>query len=126
MVSAKRSIRGRSCGWVARAMLKFIVRRALWTAVVLFAISALTFLIFFKTPGVDPARLMAGRNPDPATIAQIRIAFGFNRPLVEQYGLFMDHLLITRNLVSYTNRGVLVIPEIAAAAPVTLSLVLGA
>jgi peptide/nickel transport system permease protein len=107
-------------------MLKFIIRRALWAALVLFTISALTFLIFFKTPGVNPARLMAGRNPDPATIAQIRIAFGFNRPLVVQYGLFMDHLLITRNLVSYTNRGVLVIPEIAAAAPVTLSLVLGA
>lgn len=107
-------------------MLTFIVRRALWTVVVLFAISALTFLIFFKTPGVDPARQMAGRNPQPAVIAQIRREFDFNKPLPVQYLVFMNHLLITRDLVSYTNRGVQVIPEIESAAPVTLSLVFGA
>ncbi len=104
----------------------FIVRRTIWTIFVLFAISALTFLIFFKTPGVDPARQMAGRNPTPAVIAQIRRNFDFNKPLPYQYVVFMDHLLISRNLVSYTNTGVKVVPEIAHAAPVTLSLVFGA
>lgn len=107
-------------------MLAFIVRRALWTVLVLFAISAITFLIFFKTPGVDPARQMAGRNPQPAVIAAIRRQFDFNKPLPYQYVVFMDHLLVTRDLVSYTNRGVKVIPEIESAAPVTLSLVFGA
>jgi peptide/nickel transport system permease protein len=104
----------------------FIVRRALWTVLVLFAISAITFLIFFKTPGVDPARQMAGRNPQPAVIAQITREFDFNKPLPYQYVVFMDHLLVSRDLVSYTNRGVKVIPEIESAAPVTLSLVFGA
>jgi peptide/nickel transport system permease protein len=35
-------------------MLAFVIRRLLWMALVLFAISVLVFLIFFATPGVDP------------------------------------------------------------------------
>ena len=35
---------------------------------VLFAISVFVFLIFFATPGVDPARPLAGRNPTPETL----------------------------------------------------------
>jgi peptide/nickel transport system permease protein len=44
-------------------MKAFVIRRLLWTLLVLFMISVITFVIFFKTPGVNPARLMAGRNP---------------------------------------------------------------
>jgi peptide/nickel transport system permease protein len=38
----------------------------------------------------------------------------------------MKSLFVTRNLVSYSDQGVLVVPEIGAAAPATLSLVFGA
>jgi len=106
-------------------VLAFIVRRSLWTLVVLFAITVLTYLIFFATPGIDPARQMAGRNPDPRTIAAIKHEFGLDRPLPIQYGLLMKHLLVTRDLISYTTRSE-VIPQIIAATPVTLSLVFGA
>jgi len=106
-------------------VLAFIVRRTLWTIVVLFAITVLTYLIFFATPGIDPARQMAGRNPDPQTIAAIRHEFGLDRPLPIQYGLLMKHMLVTRDLISYTTRSE-VIPQIIAATPVTLSLVFGA
>ncbi len=107
-------------------MVTFIVRRALWTVLVMFVITVVVFFIFFKTPGIDPARALAGRNPSPKTLAEIRAMFGLNRPLPVQYGLMMDHLFISRNLVSYSNQGELVIPEIGAAAPATLSLVIGA
>jgi peptide/nickel transport system permease protein len=107
-------------------MATFVVRRALWTVLVMFVITVLVFFIFFKTPGVDPARALAGRNPDPKTVAEIRAMFGLNRPLPVQYGLMMDHLFVDRNLVSYSNQGELVDPEIGAAAPATLSLVFGA
>jgi peptide/nickel transport system permease protein len=107
-------------------MLAFIVRRTLWMFMVMFAISLLVFLIFFHTPGIDPARQMAGRNPTPQTIAAIKQEFGLNKPLPEQYVLMMNHLFVSRDLVSYTNRGLLVLPQIEAAAPVTFSLVLGA
>ncbi len=107
-------------------MTAYALRRLAATVALLFGLSVIVFLIFFATPGIDPARQMAGKNPDPATIAAIRHDFGLDRPLPVQYGLLMRHLLIDRDLQSYTNRGVRVIPEIAHAAPVTLSLVLGA
>jgi peptide/nickel transport system permease protein len=107
-------------------MLTFIVRRILWTVLIMFVITVITFIIFFKTPGVDPARALAGRSPSPQTLAEIRASFGLNRPLPIQYLLMMKQLFITRSLVSYSNQGLLVVPEIAAAAPATLSLVFGA
>ncbi len=106
-------------------MLAFIVRRLLWMALVLFAISVLVFLIFFATPGVDPARQMAGRNPSAETIKSIKHEFGLDRSLPVRYGLMMKHMFITRDLISYGSH-TRVIPEITSAAPVTLSLVFGA
>jgi len=106
-------------------MATFIIRRLLWLFVVLFAISILVFLIFFATPGVDPARQMAGRNPTAATIKNIKHEFGLDRPLPVQYGLMMKHIFISRDLISYGSH-TKVIPEILAAAPVTFSLILGA
>ena len=106
-------------------MATFIIRRLLWLVVVLFAISILVFLIFFATPGVDPARQMAGRNPSAATINNIKHEFGLDRPLPVRYGLMMKHIFISRDLISYGSH-TKVIPEILAAAPVTFSLILGA
>ncbi|MCW2860068.1 MAG: gsiC 5 [Actinoallomurus sp.] len=107
-------------------MLAFAVRRFVSAFLVLFAISVLVFLIFFATPGVDPAARIAGRNADPATLAQVRHAFGFDRPLPVRYVLMMKHLFVTRDLESFVNRGAKVIPQITHAMPATLSLVLGA
>jgi peptide/nickel transport system permease protein len=107
-------------------MLPFIVRRISWTALVMIAITLLVFIIFFKTPGVDPARALAGRNPSPQVIQEIRAQFGLDRPLPVQYLLMMKNLFITRSLVSYSDQGQLVVPEIVQAAPATLSLVFGA
>ncbi len=107
-------------------MLTFIVRRSLWTIAVLFVISVVVFFIFFKTPGVDPARAIAGRDATPQVLAEVRVQFGLNRPLWIQYGLMMKSIFISRDLVSYSDQGVKVVPEIFAAAPATLSLVFGA
>jgi peptide/nickel transport system permease protein len=92
----------------------------------MFVISAFVFVLFFKTPGVDPARAIAGRNPSPQILAEIRHQFGLDKPFPVQYGLMMKDLFISRDLVSYSNQGVKVVPEIFAAAPATLSLVFGA
>ena len=107
-------------------MTAFIVRRTLWTVLVLFVITVLVFLIFFATPGVDPARQMAGRNPSAATIRQIKHEFGLDRALPVQYAIMMKKMFVSRDLVSYTNRGLKVLPQVTSAAPVTFSLVLGA
>ncbi|MEN3309833.1 MAG: peptide/nickel transport system permease protein [Micromonosporaceae bacterium] len=104
----------------------FAARRLASAVLVMFAISVLVFLIFFATPGVDPAARIAGRNADPATLAQVRHSFGLDRPLPVRYAFMMEHLFIRRDLESFVNRGARVIPQILQAAPITLSLVLGA
>lgn len=93
---------------------------------VMFGISALVFLIFFATPGSDPAARLAGRNASQETIEAIRKEFGFDRPLPVQYGVMMKRLFITQDLTSFVNRGYKIVPAVVAAAPVTLSLVAGA
>src|SRR5438552_4937508 len=107
-------------------MIAFIVRRTIGLVVVLFAISVLTFLIFFAIPGIDPTRSLAGRNPTPQTIAAVKHQFGLDRPLPIQYLLMMKRLFISRDLVSYGNQALKVVPAITSAAPVTFSLVFGA
>jgi peptide/nickel transport system permease protein len=104
----------------------FIVRRTIGLIAVLFAITVLTFLIFFAIPGIDPARSLAGRNPTPETVAAVKHQFGLDRPLPVQYLLMMKRLFISRDLVSYGNQALEVVPAIVAAAPVTFSLVIGA
>ncbi len=106
-------------------MLGAIVKRLGQMLFVMFGISVLVFLIFFATPGADPAARIAGRNASPETLAAVRKDFGFDRPLYVQYGLLMERLFITRDLTSFVNRGWKVVPAVMDVAPVTLSLVGG-
>jgi peptide/nickel transport system permease protein len=104
---------------------RFIVRRFTAAVFVLFAISVLVFLIFFATPGIDPAARIAGRNASQATLANVRHEFGLDRALPVRYLVMMRHLFVDRDLTSYVNRGAQVIPQIWQAVPITLSLVVG-
>jgi peptide/nickel transport system permease protein len=107
-------------------MLLTLLRRLGQMAFVMLGISVLVFLIFFATPGADPSARIAGRNATPEVLAQVRHAYGFDRPLYVQYLLLMKRLFITHDLTSFVNRGQKVIPTIVSAMPATLSLVLGA
>jgi peptide/nickel transport system permease protein len=105
---------------------RFVLRRVLSAVLVMFFISVLVFLIFFATPGVDPAARIAGRSASPEIIAQVRHAFGLDHSLPIRWALMMDHLFVKQDLSSYVNIGSRVVPQITQAAPVTLSLVAGA
>lgn len=107
-------------------MLMAALRRVGQTVFVLFGISALVFAVFFATPGADPTARIAGKNASPQTMQKVRQEYGFDRPLPVQYAIMMKKLFITQDLASYADRGELVVPEIARAAPVTVSLVCGA
>ena len=107
-------------------MLTFIVRRFAAMLFVLISISILVFLIFFATPGVDPAARIAGRNADQETLMQVRHSFELDKPLPARYLSMMRHLFISQDLTSYVNRGARVIPQLTQAIPATLSLVIGA
>src|SRR6059036_928518 len=68
----------------------FIVRRLLGMIAVLFVVSFLVFFIFIKIPGGDPAERMAGKNPLPQNITNIRHQWGFDRPFYVQYVKLME------------------------------------
>ena len=95
-------------------------------ALVVFGISVLVFLIFFATPGADPAARLAGRGASPETLEAVRHEYGLDRPLPLQYASLMRRLFWTRDLPSFVNRGQLVVPSVLRAAPVTLALAAGA
>ena len=93
---------------------------------VMFGISVLVFLIFFATPGADPASRIAGRNATPEVLEAVRISFGFDQPVYVQYATMMKKIFITGDLTSFVNRGWKVVPAVLDTIPVTLSLVIGA
>lgn len=103
-----------------------LIQRLAQMLFVMFGISVLVFLIFFATPGADPAARIAGRNAAPETVEQVRREFGFDRPIPVQYAIMMKRLFVTQDLTSFVNRGQRVIPLVLDATPITLSLVFGA
>ena len=107
-------------------MLSLLIRRFTQMLFVMLGISILVFLIFFATPGADPAARIAGRNASPEVLAAVQHDFGLDRPLPVQYLFMMRRLFITQDLTSFVNRGQEVVPEVFEAAPITLSLVGGA
>ena len=105
-------------------MARFVLRRLVGMAVVLFAISVLVFLIFNVIPNSDPAQQMAGKNATPQLVANITEEWGFDEPLPKQY-LTMMRKIFTGDLVSY-NSQLDVDEEIVKGIPATFSLCIGA
>jgi peptide/nickel transport system permease protein len=103
---------------------RFIVRRLVSVVVVLFAISILTFLIFQAIPGGDPAQRLAGRLATPQQVQDVRIKWGFNKPIYVQYEKTMEQILEGK-VFSYTQE-LNVWDQIKLDAPATLSLAIGA
>ena len=73
-------------------MWRYIVRRLLWVVLVVLVITAFTFVIFFVMPPTDPAVQFAGKNPTPEQIAEVRRQFGLDKPVWQQYVLFLQHI----------------------------------
>jgi peptide/nickel transport system permease protein len=71
---------------------KYLVRRLLWVVVVLFCVSVITFLIAFAVPG-DPAKQIAGVHATPEVLERIRTELGLDKPVYEQYWIYLQNLL---------------------------------
>jgi peptide/nickel transport system permease protein len=104
----------------------FVLRRVLWGIVLLALVSLLTFVVFYVLPSADPAQLRAGRNADPATLAQIRESLGLDRPLTAQYWTFLTHLVLHADLGFSYYSGASVGSLLVDRLPATISLTLGA
>ncbi len=71
---------------------KYLVRRLLWVVVVLFFVSIITFLLAYAVPG-DPAKSIAGVHATPEVLERIRDELGLNKPVYEQYWIYLSNLL---------------------------------
>jgi ABC-type dipeptide/oligopeptide/nickel transport system permease component len=73
-------------------MTVYFVRRLLAAIPVLFGVTVITFALTNMLPG-DPAREIAGRYATAEQIAAVRERYGFDRPLIVQYGIYVGRLV---------------------------------
>ena len=71
--------------------LLFLLRRVLWSLLVLFGLSVVIFFIARAVPG-DPVRLALGPRASAEQVQQLRETLGFNQPLIQQYGIYVSGL----------------------------------
>ncbi|TCB97624.1 ABC transporter permease [Micromonospora zingiberis] len=119
-------------------MLRFLVRRILSAVLTLFAVSVLTFLMFFALPR-DPVSGMCPKNCNPERLERVRQELGLRDPLVSQYAGYLKGIVTGRDLGgaqggrcdapclgwSYVNNEA-VTDTLARVLPVTLSIVIPA
>jgi peptide/nickel transport system permease protein len=105
-------------------MLRFLIRRTAQGLLVLWLITVLLFALFFVIPS-NVARTLAGRQASPQTVALIQHRLGLDLPLWRQYLGWIGRALRGDLGYDYYHQ-VPVTTIIATAAPITLSLVLGA
>ena len=72
--------------------LQFIARRVSWAALVVFLVTTATFMVNRALP-TDAARMVAGPQARPADVAKIRAQLGLDRPIVEQYAIFLRRVV---------------------------------
>jgi peptide/nickel transport system permease protein len=107
-------------------MTRYIIRRLLWGVLLLILVSALTFLLFRILPTGNPARLRAGHNASPKVIAEISRDLGLNKPLIDQFWIYMKGIFLHFNLGYSYYSSASVRGLIADRLPATVSLVIGA
>ena len=69
--------------------LSYIGRRLIWVPLILLVVSSLTFTLARLGPG-DPIQTAAGQFRDPEAFARVRAARGLDKPLYEQYVIYME------------------------------------
>ncbi|MEH0845330.1 ABC transporter permease [Micromonospora sp. CPCC 205711] len=119
-------------------MARFLIKRIFSALLTLFAVSVLTFLMFFALPR-DPVSGMCPKNCNPERLERVRQELGLRDPLVTQYAGYMKGIVTGRDLGSaqggrcdapclgwsYVNNEA-VLDTITRVLPVTLSIVIPA
>jgi peptide/nickel transport system permease protein len=73
-------------------MLAYIIRRLIATIPVMLLVVVIVFLLFHLAPG-DPASVIAGDNATSNQSAAIRATLGLDRPLWEQFAIWIWRVL---------------------------------
>ncbi|MQY08650.1 ABC transporter permease [Actinomadura macrotermitis] len=105
-------------------MLRFVIRRLLYSVLVLWLVATLVFVFLHISP-VPVERVIGGPRATTDTLAQIRANLGLDQPVIVQYGRFLGRLLRGDLGDSYIN-GTSVAALVRDRLPTTLWLVAGA
>ena len=103
-------------------MARYIVRRLILAIPVLFGLSVVLFAFVHLLPG-DPARSILGQHATASSLARLREVLGLDRPLHEQYFLYIGDLL-QGDLGSSLVNGRPVLQEFMLRFPATIELTL--
>lgn len=112
-------------------MLLYIIRRLLWTVVVVLAVVLVTFAVFFLLPTGNPAVRFCGKEPTTTCIQQEEALLHINKPFYVEFVYFVKALATGDSYgwpglgYSSTNNTP-VLTEITQRAPRTLWLIAGA
>jgi peptide/nickel transport system permease protein len=101
-------------------MLNFLTIRFGKLLLTLVCVSLITFVMLRLMPG-DPATVMAGEDASPEVIRDLRLHLGLDRPIIIQYGFYLENIVIGDLGQSIRSR-VPVVEEIATRLPNTLYL----
>jgi peptide/nickel transport system permease protein len=109
----------------------YIARRLFWTLIVVAAVIAITFVVFYLLPAGDPALRFAGKNPNQQELDLIRHRLGLDQAWYIQFLKFIKNFFTGDRYgwpgLGYTFAGQSsVLHLILARAPRTLSLIAGA
>ena len=112
-------------------MLAYLARRIVWAMVVMLAVTAITFMIFYLLPPGDPALRFVGKQPTPENLALVRHNLGLDNPWYVQYFHFVKNI-VTGDKYGWPGLGysydsnVPIRDKIIDRGPRTLSLIIGA
>ena len=72
-------------------MIKYVTKKILYGILVLYGVITVIFFLFNVLPG-DPATIMLGQRANKDAIEAIHIDLGTNKPILEQYGMYLNDL----------------------------------
>jgi len=112
-------------------MFFYILRRLLWTLIVVACVIGITFVVFYLLPAGDPALRFAGKNPNATELALIRHRLGLDQAWYVQFGKFIKTFFTGDQYgwpgLGYTFAGgTSVLQLIEERAPRTIFLIIGA
>jgi len=105
-------------------VLRFLVRRVLLVLPVLFGLLVLTFILVRIVPN-DPSAALAGQNATPQQITEIRAKYGFDRPLIIQFFVYLKQVA-QGDFGTSIQSGRPVVTDIGQRLPATLELTFAA
>jgi peptide/nickel transport system permease protein len=101
-------------------MLAALIRKLASAATVMLLVATIVFIISRVIPG-DPAGVMLGAAATPEDVAQLRARFGLDRPLLEQYLVWLGQL-VRLDLGESVFLGQTVLEALGQRAPLTITL----